>query len=219
MMSGSFMSRYMEGIIEPLFKTDALGRTVFYPFGVFGRGRIVPDAAAAEGLRGRLRRFQWVLVIGVPAVWIAAIIGLVWWISMRPDHSADAALRDTMVVMGLFDTLLGLVALITGLILFGMFLNLWMCWPALGLPRSDERLRFRDVWQAQAVRLGRGWLVALLAISLLNAARIAHDLMSSNAPPYWLGGFSLVFWLALTVIFAMQLRWVRAKPRGGEAST
>jgi hypothetical protein len=45
---------YFEGLADAAFKNDADGRTLFYPWGIFGRGVVVPTEQEAE----RLRKFQ-----------------------------------------------------------------------------------------------------------------------------------------------------------------
>ena len=37
---------YFDGMARALFKKDESGSTVFYPWGVFGKGRLLPDEAA-----------------------------------------------------------------------------------------------------------------------------------------------------------------------------
>jgi Flp pilus assembly protein TadB len=63
---------YLDSFADPLFKTDAEGRIVFFPNGKLGRGRIVPDAATAEGLRKTVKYGMPLLIV----VAVAAVIGI-----------------------------------------------------------------------------------------------------------------------------------------------
>jgi hypothetical protein len=63
---------YLDSFADPLFKTDAEGRTVFFPNGKLARGRIVPDAATAEDLRKTVKYGTPVLIV----VAVAAVIGI-----------------------------------------------------------------------------------------------------------------------------------------------
>jgi hypothetical protein len=68
---------YFDGMASALFKKDEDGGTVFYPWGVLGKGRLLPDEAAER----RVSRFvkvynqtSLVLIIGV-------VLFFQWWYS------------------------------------------------------------------------------------------------------------------------------------------
>jgi hypothetical protein len=63
---------YLDSFADPLFKTDAEGRIVFFPNGKLGRGRIVPDAATALKLHNTVKYATPLLIL----VAVAAVIGL-----------------------------------------------------------------------------------------------------------------------------------------------
>lgn len=66
---------YFEGISNLYFKSDSGGKQVFYPWGVFGKGYVLPDAAA----EGKLRRFIRVhLMVAFPVIIVAVIQGWGW---------------------------------------------------------------------------------------------------------------------------------------------
>jgi hypothetical protein len=60
---------YLDSFADPLFKTDADGRTVFFPSGKLGRGRIVPDAATALRLRNAVK-------YGMPVMILLAVVAV-----------------------------------------------------------------------------------------------------------------------------------------------
>ena len=76
---------YFEGLSSGSFKKDAEGRSVFYPIGVFGKGRVLPDQATEVRIRGFLTRYYMVslpsvivLVAFVHWAWAAALVPALW---------------------------------------------------------------------------------------------------------------------------------------------
>jgi|KBSMisStaDraftv2_1062788.scaffolds.fasta_scaffold11459_6 hypothetical protein len=76
---------YFEGLSSSSFKKDADGRTVFYPIGILGRGRLLPDLATEERIRAFLIRYYMVslslIIVVVASVhwgWGAALIPVLW---------------------------------------------------------------------------------------------------------------------------------------------
>jgi hypothetical protein len=55
---------YFDGLTDAAFKKDRSGNTVYYPWGVFGRGRILPDEKVAE-VRLFLRRYYQAIFLGI----------------------------------------------------------------------------------------------------------------------------------------------------------
>jgi hypothetical protein len=61
---------YFDGLIEGNFKTAADGQRLFYPWGVWGKGRVLADARAEQ----RIRRFLKVYyMVSLPLVIISVI--------------------------------------------------------------------------------------------------------------------------------------------------
>jgi hypothetical protein len=66
---------YFDGLANSGFKQDAEGRELFYPHGMLGKGRVLPDAQTAAELRAKLVTFYKVLMFGgIPL--IAVAVGL-----------------------------------------------------------------------------------------------------------------------------------------------
>ena len=72
---------YFDGLASGSIKKDAEGRTVFYPLGVLGRGRVLPNEAAEQRVREFLIRYYKVslpVIIGLGALvnwlWSAALV-------------------------------------------------------------------------------------------------------------------------------------------------
>lgn len=81
---------YFEGLASGSLKKDKEGRTVFYPMGILGKGRILPDEATESSVRAFLVRYYQVtlpvvIVLGMFAHWalvMAAAIALMVWFHM-----------------------------------------------------------------------------------------------------------------------------------------
>jgi hypothetical protein len=67
-----FLSSFSDGMT----KTDSYGRRVFFPFGMMGRGRILPDQLTER----RLRRFVAVsaILLIVVSIILSRVVNL-WW--------------------------------------------------------------------------------------------------------------------------------------------
>ncbi len=68
---------YFDGLTDAVFKKDAQGRALFFPFGVLAKGRVVPDEATKQRLRNLLKRYYQVsftalLLVGILVGWIWA---------------------------------------------------------------------------------------------------------------------------------------------------
>lgn len=82
---------YFESLARGNFKHDAAGRTVFFPLGVFGKGRILPDAATEQRLRDRLAtQYQLAIVVAIALgvlhnllLMLVVGLGVVAWMSLR----------------------------------------------------------------------------------------------------------------------------------------
>jgi hypothetical protein len=79
---------YFDGMASALFKRDESGGTVFYPWGVLGKGRLLPDEEAEKRVFRFVKLYfqiSLVLVIGVGALfheWYYAVllpILLIWY--------------------------------------------------------------------------------------------------------------------------------------------
>jgi putative intracellular protease/amidase len=66
---------FLDTLIASSFQVDGAGRTVFYPWGVFSRGVIVPTEALRDRLRALLKAHMF---IGIPVV--AICISVFGWL-------------------------------------------------------------------------------------------------------------------------------------------
>ena len=77
---------YFDGLTNGSFKKDKNGNTVFFPWGVLGKGRVLPDESTEIQVRGFVRRYHQVtlpLIIGV-----GVIFGWVWSFLLVPVFGA-----------------------------------------------------------------------------------------------------------------------------------
>lgn len=73
---------YFEGLTNGSFKKDKDGKTVFYPWGVLGRGRILPDEPTEVRIRAFVSRYYKVYLPMVISVGI--IVGWAWSFLLVP---------------------------------------------------------------------------------------------------------------------------------------
>jgi len=89
---------YFDGLANSAFKTDAEGRELFFPYGILGKGRVLPDAETAAAIRAKVVNFYKLLMFaGIPLMvvlvnlpggtigvfGIAAIAGIGSWFYFR----------------------------------------------------------------------------------------------------------------------------------------
>jgi hypothetical protein len=89
---------YFDGLTNGNFKKDGSGQTVFYPWGVFGKGRVLSDEATENKVRGFVRRYYQVtlpLIIGV-----GVILGWVYLFLLVPIFAGWFYLRTKTLVAG-----------------------------------------------------------------------------------------------------------------------
>ncbi len=73
---------YFDGLAASSFKKDSSGKTLYYPFGIFGRGYVIPNDKKEKSIRSSLKRFY---VIALPILigtgilfgWLYAILLLI----------------------------------------------------------------------------------------------------------------------------------------------
>jgi len=69
---------YFKHLADSSFKTDDKGNILFYPWGILGRGYVLPDKKAEE----KIRRFiRWYYIIGFTFLFIVGIVLRLWIIA------------------------------------------------------------------------------------------------------------------------------------------
>ena len=73
---------YFDGLVASGFKKDNSGRTLYYPFGTFGRGYVILDDNKEKRIRSSLKRFYFIslpILIGTGMIfgWLYAIFLLI----------------------------------------------------------------------------------------------------------------------------------------------
>ena len=73
---------YFDGLVASGFKKDNSGRTLFYPFGLFGQGYVIPNEKKEKSIRSSLKRFYMIslpVLIGIGIIfgWLYAILLLI----------------------------------------------------------------------------------------------------------------------------------------------
>lgn len=72
---------YFEGLADASFKQDSKGNSVFYPWGVLGKGRVLPNEATKTKLRQFVIRYYQIMLpigilLGIFRLWLPAIVVL-----------------------------------------------------------------------------------------------------------------------------------------------
>src|SRR2546423_6289468 len=73
---------YFDGLASGSLKKDGEGRTVFYPFGVLGKGRVLPDEAAEQRVRAFLVRYYKVSLLVI--IGVGALVNWAWSVALVP---------------------------------------------------------------------------------------------------------------------------------------
>lgn len=77
---------YFEGLTNSVFKKDQSGNTLFFPWGVLGRGRVLPDESAEAKVRAFVSRYY---KVSLPTmIGIGVIMGWMWAIALVPFFGA-----------------------------------------------------------------------------------------------------------------------------------
>ncbi len=67
---------YFDGLTDAAFKEDEQGNSVFYPFGILGKGKVIPNVEAKQSIRNLLKRYYQIFF---PIMVLTGIIvGWVW---------------------------------------------------------------------------------------------------------------------------------------------
>jgi len=113
------------------FKKDQLGRDVFFPFGVYGKGRVLPNAAVAARVRRRIKTaIRTTLVVAA-----IMLISLFFFLDITPM----AALVGVVLTLPL-----------------GLASRYLLTWPLVrNLPISDEKLTSQEVHERTIAAYGR----------------------------------------------------------------
>ena len=144
---------YFDGLIATAFKKDKKGRDLFFIWGRFGKGRVVPTEADGVSVRSYLKNYYICLIVGiVPMILLAG----------------NAFEPRWFLAIGIF-MVLALAALTP------LFLRtrLWAV--------ADERLTYREAMSASAAAHGAVTLWILAAVGALFVAGGVFLLLATDA--------------------------------------
>ncbi len=179
----SFHSNIMDSLVASSFKQDATGATIFYPLGIWGRGRVLPNAEVAGRLRKTLRTTN--LIIFSTAMLLAAVV-------------ATSFHRMTWG---------GLLLIVALTLVSGLVVNSWLFSLVRGYPTTDEPLTLREGSRAQAKAMGRnGVLVSLLCSVMFAAASMIIALADWGTGSRVMALMGIVFFGACAILNWLNLR-------------
>jgi hypothetical protein len=144
---------YFDGLTAAAFKKDSQGRDLFFIWGKFGKGRVVPTEADGIAVRSYLKNYYICLIVGiVPMVMLAGKAGEPRW----------------FLAIGIF-MVLALAALMP------LFLRTSQ-WEV-----ADERMTYREAMSASATAHGAGTLWFLIVLGVLFVAGGLFLLLATDA--------------------------------------
>ena len=144
---------YFDGLTAAAFKKDSQGRDLFFIWGKFGKGRVVPNEADGIAVRSYLKNYYICLIVGiVPMVMLAGKAGEPRW----------------FLAIGIF-MVLALAALVP------LFLRTSQ-WEV-----ADERMTYREAMSASAAAHGAVTLWLLIAVGALFVAGGLFILLATDA--------------------------------------
>lgn len=151
--------KLLDGISAANIKTEPSGRTLYFPFGVLGRGYVVPDEVALEKLRRRLR-WYFGLTIGLAGFAAPFVVSLL-----------EAMSFASAVMMAL--SLLALACLL------GIAVSRRL---SRDMAATDEKLKLAEAVEAQARNIPR-WFwpaqVVLWSLCILGGALMLSEAAST----------------------------------------
>jgi len=166
---------YFDGLTAAAFKKDSQGRDLFFIWGKFGKGRIVPTATDGMSVRSYLKNYYICVIVGiVPMIMLAGK-------SFEPRW---------FLAIGIF-MVLALAALVP------LFLRTRQ-WAV-----ADERLTYREAMSASAAAHGAVSLWLLAALSAVFVAGGLLLLLATDAT--LIGLLCVVFFGVCLGIFIWML--------------
>jgi hypothetical protein len=166
---------YFDGLTATAFKKDAQGRDLFFIWGKFGKGRVVPSEADGAAVRNYLKNYYICLIVGiVPMIMLAGK-------SFEPRW---------FMAIGIF-MVLALAALVP------LFLRT-RHWAV-----ADERMSYREAMSASAAAHGAVTLWLLIVLGALFVAGGLFLLVATDAK--LIGLLCVLFFGACLGIFIWML--------------
>ena len=167
---------YFDGLANSSFKKDAEGRDLFFPHGMMGKGRVLPDAETADALRAKIVNFYKLLMFGgIPL----------------------------MVVLVNLPGGIPLVVAIGVLFCIGSWFYLRHL--TSDYPISDERITYAEAQRSAARGHSYIGLVVLSVISLLFVAGGVFILLVGDADSRLVGLLCTVFFGACFCVFLWMI--------------
>lgn len=168
---------YFDGLTAGAFKRDSQGRDLYFFWGKFGKGRVIPSEADGASVRTYLKNYYiCVLVLIVPIV----VFG-----------RSEAFTAPWFLMLG------GLiVAASLGLMPLYMRIRNWEI--------ADERMTLAEAYSASAKAHGKGSMLFLVVLSSLLVACGLFVLVATDAK--LVGALCVLFFGACLAVFVYMLR-------------
>ncbi len=178
----------IDGIVDASFKTGEDGSPLFYPWGILGRGYVIPNARRKEQIQVFLRRYT---LIGLT---VTVVVGLA-----------------AMAVM-MFASWWGGIALWLALLAAALIGGAWVAAQLTrGLERTPTRLTFGEGYTNAARSLSQTalWLLEFISLALVALSVIAIAAFLSDGRSPWFygsaGAVGVLVFAAGAVMFGLML--------------
>lgn len=174
---------YFDGITNAAFKIDDQGRRLFFLYGKFGKGRLLPTEADEQLMRKKYKTFyMYTLFFVVPVVVLTNLLSHQGW------------------TLKLF-----MIQLLIGAILLAPA-YIWMEIEARKFAKVDARLTFAESYANSAAGHNYFSLIALLVVS--GVFVLGGLLMAIYAPSgdRWIGMIGVIFFGACGAVIGWMLR-------------
>ncbi len=77
-----FFSKYLDGMVSVSFKKDTTGRTIYFPFGNRGRGRIITDTKMEESIRSLTKQYLKIIFFTTIILGILQILDFIYLLAL-----------------------------------------------------------------------------------------------------------------------------------------
>jgi hypothetical protein len=178
---GAMAIFFGKNFAKVFFKSDGAGQRVFYPYGRFGKGRIVSPVEEAEIEAYIRKQFSW---------WTGLILAQI--------------VMQSVLGIGITLALLGIPFLIL-LIAFHSGLRR----RTKGLPVSTVRMTGPDQVRNQAQHMSATRAYGLVAVGIIMTLGAGFTALHESGPNAWIGAFGVVFFgfCLVQLIRIVKARW------------
>lgn len=193
----TYISRYFDLLVDPMFQRDEAGRELFFPSGLGSRGRVILDAAKSESIRSSLRRSYMVYF----TLLLVLLLSLPFALEGLPLSTLKSL---TGVVQSVWTLILPIMLVVVLQMAFTRHL-------ARGLEISGRKMNLSNQATSVASKYSDSYIRLMIGVSIVLTvlcglmALSPHTLGLSAGLPRWfgpaIGGGGVTFFAAITALW------------------